>query len=132
MDGEHNLEVLLRELNPALHAEPHVFVSLAAPPADLLAAARGVFREEEGTTLILSRAAAERAGLAAAEEWAWITLRVHSALGAVGMMAAVAAALAAEGISCNPVAGYYHDHLFVQWAARERAMAALGRLGVGQ
>lgn len=131
MDGEHNLEVLLRELSPQLHAEPHVFVSLAEPPAALLAAARGVFHEEEGATLILSRATAERAGLSPAEDWAWITLRVHSALGAVGMMAAVAAALATTGISCNPVAGYYHDHLFVQWAARERALEALRRLSAG-
>jgi hypothetical protein len=131
MGGEHNLETLLRELSPQLHAEPHVFVSLGSPPAGLAAQARCVFHEAEGTTLILTRATADRAGLTVGEEWAWITLRVHSALGAVGMMAAVATALAEDGISCNPVAGYHHDHLFVQWPARERALAALRRLSAG-
>ena len=42
-----------------------------------------------------------------------ITLEVHSALDAVGFLAAVTARLAAEGIGVNPVAGFHHDHLFV-------------------
>jgi len=42
-----------------------------------------------------------------------ITLMVHSALDSVGLTAAVTRQLADEGISCNVVAGYFHDHLFV-------------------
>jgi hypothetical protein len=53
---------------------------------------------------------------------------VASDLAAVGLTAVFAAALGAEAISCNVVAGYHHDHLFVQWDRRDDALAALRRL----
>jgi hypothetical protein len=55
----------------------------------------------------------------------WITLRVHSALEAVGLTAAVSAALAREGVSCNVVAGFYHDHLFVPHDSAAQAVRLL-------
>ncbi|HWA16013.1 MAG TPA: ACT domain-containing protein, partial [Gemmatimonadales bacterium] len=54
-----------------------------------------------------------------------IVLTVHSDLGAVGMMAAVATALAERGVPCNVFAGIYHDHLFVSPEDAPRAMSAL-------
>jgi hypothetical protein len=57
-----------------------------------------------------------------------ITLRVHSALDGVGLTAAFSSELAAAGISCNVVAGYHHDHIFVPDADADRAMAALHAL----
>ncbi|WP_139151741.1 ACT domain-containing protein, partial [Vibrio anguillarum] len=33
--------------------------------------------------------------------------------------------LASYGISANVIAGYYHDHIFVQQEKAEKAMAAL-------
>jgi uncharacterized protein len=50
------------------------------------------------------------------------------ALTAVGFLAAISAAFADAGISLNPVAGYYHDHLFVPWDERERVLAVLAAL----
>jgi len=57
-----------------------------------------------------------------------ITLNIHSALEAVGLTAAFATALAKENISCNVIAGYYHDHLFVDQKDAQRAMIALKSL----
>jgi hypothetical protein len=129
MPGELNLITLLRTLRPELHPQPYAFCSLA-PEAyvRLETAALGMFREREGVTVILEHAAAERLGLPAGPAWACITLTVHSALEAIGMLAAVSARLAEAGVSCNPVAGYYHDHLFVPWDARQRAVEALEAL----
>ncbi|MHB1138960.1 MAG: ACT domain-containing protein, partial [Microthrixaceae bacterium] len=39
-------------------------------------------------------------------------------------------ALAERGISCNVVAGYHHDHLFVPASAAQGALAALRELSV--
>jgi hypothetical protein len=56
---------------------------------------------------------------------------VHSALTAVGFLAAITTRLAEAGISVNAVSAYYHDHLFVPWERREEAMEVL-KNGVGR
>jgi hypothetical protein len=86
-------------------------------------------REDEGLTLVLSRADADAAGLSYEAAQAWITLRVHSSLEAVGMTAAVAAALTDAGISCNVLAAFHHDHVFVPAQRGEQARAVLAALG---
>ena len=53
---------------------------------------------------------------------------MHSSLAAVGLTAAVSAALTEAGISANIVAAYYHDHLFVPDDDADRALAALESL----
>jgi uncharacterized protein len=54
-----------------------------------------------------------------------ITLTIHSSLEAVGLTAAVSQELTNAGISCNVVAAYYHDHLFVAIEDAERAIEVL-------
>ena len=128
MTGETNLSRLLASLSPRLNPGRFVFCSVPQPTVVQVAAALGSFRETEGTTLILAREEAERLGLAYDYLAAWITLEVHSSLAAVGLTAAFAKALAGEGISCNVIAGFHHDHLFVAEADAERALARLQRL----
>jgi hypothetical protein len=53
---------------------------------------------------------------------------VHSSLEAVGLTAVVATKLAAEGISANVIAAFYHDHVFVQANRAKAALAALTSL----
>lgn len=128
MTGETHLGTLLASLAPRLNPGRFVFCSVPAPSPEQLAAALGSFREAEGCTLILAREEAERLGLAYDYLAAWITLEVHSALAAVGLTAAFSSALASAGISCNVIAGYHHDHLFVARDDAERALAVLRRL----
>jgi hypothetical protein len=79
-------------------------------------------------TVILLRQDAEAAGIACGFPSRMITLNVHSALEAVGFLARITTALAAEGIGVNPVAAFYHDHLFVPEDRAEDALAILRRL----
>ena len=84
--------------------------------------------EAEGLTLVLPEQQAVDAGLSVLFRAAWITLTVHSDLQAVGLTAAFAGALGRAGVSCNVVAGAYHDHIFVPAEQASRAMAALREL----
>ena len=85
-------------------------------------------REDEGLSVVLRRERADALGLAYDYVAAWITLRVHSALDAVGVTAAVSTALAAAGLSCNVIAGYHHDHLLVPADRTDEALAVLARV----
>jgi len=84
-----------------------------------------LIREDEGTSLILPEQTARRLGFATDLIMRQITLSVLSDLEGVGLTAAVATALTTEGISCNVVAAYHHDHVFVPEADADRAMTAL-------
>lgn len=87
-----------------------------------------LFREQESITVILKRVVADKLKLSYFYVASWITLTVHSSLEAVGLTAAFSNALAKEGISCNVVAAYYHDHIFVNCNDASRAMEILNNL----
>jgi hypothetical protein len=125
MAGETSLATLLRSMSPHLNEGEYVFCTLRDGQLPAGLAIVGSFREQEGLTVILERSLAEQAGFSFDYVAAWITLNVHSALEAVGLTAAFATALGKAGISCNVIAGYYHDHLFVGQADAQRAMHVL-------
>jgi uncharacterized protein len=115
----HDLDRLLAGLRPELAAESYVYALGPAPAGTRVFA---TVAEDEGLTLVLTRDEADAAGLR--PEWAAarITLQVNSQLQDVGLTATVSSRLAARGISCNIVAGFFHDHLFVP---EDRATEAL-------
>ena len=57
-----------------------------------------------------------------------ITLSVHSSLEAVGFIARIATELANQGMGVNPVAGFYHDHLFVPDGREQDALEILAKI----
>lgn len=93
--------------------------------------ALAVVVEDEGTTVVLRRPDADELDLSYDFVAAWLTLTVHSALDAVGLTAAFSRALGDAGISCNVLAGSYHDHLLVPAHERDRAIAVLRSLREG-
>jgi hypothetical protein len=125
MSGETDLAKLLRSLKPVVRQGEFVFVSVDGPP-DMYTLA--MVDEEEGRTLVVTRACADSRGWAYDYIAGWITLRVQSSLAAVGLTAAVSKALADVGISCNVLAGYHHDHLLVPIDRVDEALAALLKL----
>lgn len=127
MPGETNLNQLLSNMSPVLNDGAYVFTIVdASIPAGLSPVV--TVREKEGMTLVLEKKQADSAGLAYDYVAAWITLEVHSALDAVGLTAAISNVLTDSGISCNVVAGYTHDHLFVPEDKAHQALAALATL----
>lgn len=114
MPGESNLRTLLRQMKPEMRDGIFVFCTLPDDkniPAELAPVL--VFREREGTALIVRREEAERADLPHQFASRMITLSVHSSLEAVGFLAVITARLADAGISVNAVSAFHHDHLFV-------------------
>ncbi|MFD0732146.1 ACT domain-containing protein [Planotetraspora mira] len=124
MAGESDLRKLLTDMRPQLNPGRYVFTTVEGdvPPGVTPVV---MVSEDEGTTLIVPQQEADAAGLAYEYVTGWITLRVHSALEAVGLTAAVARELADIGLSCNVVAGFYHDHLFVPYGRVAEAVAVL-------
>ncbi|MCU9836943.1 ACT domain-containing protein [Ruegeria sp. WL0004] len=131
MSGETDLDILLQSLSARLAEGVYVFVTLedGAVPAGLHP--RMMFREAEGTTLILLKSEAEAQGLAFEFPCRMITLEVHSSLAAVGFIARIASALARHGMGVNPVSGFYHDHLFVPEERAADAMRILSDIARG-
>jgi uncharacterized protein len=126
MTQERDLTRLLADIKPVLDPETFVFATIP-PDAALPIALKAVqiFREREGTTLILPLVEADAAALDYQFPCRMITLDVHSALDAIGFLAAVATLLAKAGISVNAVSAYYHDHLFVPCEKADEAMRLL-------
>ena len=124
MSGERDLRALLSGMRPELNPGRYVFTAVdgAVPPGVTPVV---TVAEREALTLVVRLEEADAAGLAYDYVAGWITLRVHSALEAVGLTAAVARELAAADLSCNVVAGFHHDHLFVPSERAEEAVAIL-------
>ncbi len=125
MPGEKDLQLLLKTMQPQLNAGEFVFCAISdltpINSADILM----TFKEAEGFTIITSKETADQLQLSYSYIASWITLTVHSSLEAVGLTAAFSNALAAEGISCNVVAAFYHDHIFVDKKDANKAMEIL-------
>jgi hypothetical protein len=128
MSGETNLTQLLRTMTPVRQAGTYVFCKAASLAGIDLKEIVSFFREEEAITVILAKPVADRLQLSYSYEAAWLTLTVHSSLAAVGLTAAFSQALADAQISCNVVAAYYHDHVFVAVQDADRALHVLQQL----
>ena len=127
MSGEINLEVLLASLDPILSEEEYVFFTpeILPPLDDSIFAC---IQEQQGWTCIIKRRAVDQQDMQYESIFKRITLQVHSSLEAVGLTAAISNLLAEYDISCNIVAGYFHDHLFVPVKQADEALVLLKKL----
>ena len=128
MIGETDLAKILKTLKPKHNAGDYVFCVTNDLNKFNLNETVFFFREEEGTTVVLEKEVADKLKLEYTFVAAWITLTVHSSLESVGLTAAFSKALTEEGISCNVVAAYHHDHIFVPKKEGDKAMKVLTKL----
>jgi hypothetical protein len=128
MQAETDLNKLLKTMRPILNEGEYVFCTVPITQTIDSIKIIGSFKEKEGLTVILDKNVADSLNLNYTYIAAWITLTVHSSLEAVGLTAAFSTALAKAGISCNVIAAYYHDHIFVAKKDSEKAMQVLYQL----
>jgi len=130
MNGETNLSLLIKSMTPELNEGEYVFCtvtgSIELDAKDIICS----FKEKEGDSIIVTKQTADSLNLSYSFISSWITLTVHSSLQAVGLTAAFSKALSEAGISCNVVAAFYHDHIFVAKEDAQNAMEILRKLSV--
>lgn len=130
MSGEDDQHRLQRQMAPQLQPQTYVYCTF---PSNRLPDGLDpvcTFRESEGLTAIVEQSQALRADIPHLFESRLITLTVHSSLNAVGFLALITNCLARAGISCNAVAAYHHDHLFIPCDRADEALALLTQLSL--
>jgi hypothetical protein len=123
----HTAFEMISGMTPVLRPEIYVFATTNDPAlaATLSVEAISTFKEDEGISLLVPIETARHANLDVASPMRCITLNVFSSLEGVGLTAAVAGALGDNGIACNMVAAFHHDHAFVPAKMGGQAMAVL-------
>ena len=130
MPGERSLKKLLLSLSPKLIEGEYVFCSFQNGRYGDYSILEPIasFSEEEGLTLIVPKQKADEQSFSYDSTFKCILLTVNSSLDAVGLTAAFSSKLTEHGISANVIAGYYHDHIFVQSEHADKAIDAINEL----
>ena len=125
-DRGSDLDYLLKNMEPVLEEDELVFCSLdPAAAEEYLPICQGFYHEREGVTVIIARHLADLYRLPYDFVFQRITLNVYSSLGAVGFLSRICEILAAQGISVNVFSAFHHDHLYIQTAQAQEALATL-------
>ena len=133
-EPESDLKTLIASLSPEIRPGSFVFVAAGNAGSDV--GPQGELpwlawvEEPEGPSGVMREEDATELGLPFDTVWAWITLGVASDLAAVGLTAVVSRALADAGLSCNVIAGLWHDHLLVPIDRADEALEAIRALGL--
>ena len=125
MGGKSDLNYLLKNMEPSLNEGVFVFATVQDKNVLNEASIIACIDESEGLSVVLAKEIADDLNLEYDFIARWITLNVYSSLNAVGLTAAVSKALAKQNISCNIVAGFHHDHIFVPKDDALKAVKAL-------
>lgn len=128
MSKDNNIYTLLANLSPQLNEGKYVFVTTELINHVPLTEIISLIQEDEGFSLILKKEVADRLNLQYSYVASWITLSLSTSLDAVGLTAAFSNELAKNKISCNVVAGFYHDHIFVDHKDTKAALSVLNSM----
>lgn len=125
MEGETNLKTLIKNMTPKLNEGEFVFATVKDASIINREDVICEFKEHEGTTLVIAKNIADSLQIDYNFVASWITLKIHSSLYAVGLTATFSTELAKHNISCNVIAAYHHDHIFVAKKDANKAIEVL-------
>jgi hypothetical protein len=126
-DIAHTASEMISGMTPVVRPGVFVFATSnnSALVTSLYPEAISTFKEDEGVSMLVPLEIARKSGLNVDSPMRCITLNVFSSLHGVGLTAAVSTALADNGIACNMVAAFHHDHVFVPSGMVDQALEVL-------
>ncbi len=128
MPGQMDLSEVLHTLQVSCDEVRYGFASVTEAAISRSEQVLGTFREDEGLTVIATQEYFEREGIAHQGPFARLTIEVYTSLELVGLTALLAAELAEREIPANVIAAYFHDHIFVPYDVRAKALEAIMEL----
>jgi hypothetical protein len=131
MTAQTELSEVLKTLNVSCDDVSYGFVSVENTQFKFEEGMIGTFQEKEGVTIIATNEYLAKNGLKPEALFAKLTVEIETSLQLVGLTAILATKLAENNISSNVIAGYFHDHIFVQYDARQKALEVLNNLKEG-
>jgi len=127
MSGQTNLEEVLNSIKVSCDDIEYCFATVKDNNFSLKEIL-GMFQEDEGLTLIATKKYFEKNNISYDGPFAKLTIEGHTSLELVGLTAILSTELAKIGISANVIAAYFHDHIFVQYNLRQKAIMAINSL----
>jgi hypothetical protein len=121
---------MISGMTPVVQPGTYVFITTNDPTlvASISSKAISTFKEDEGMSMLIPVELAEKSMLNVDHPMCCFRLNVFSSLEGVGLTAAVSTALGDNGIPCNMVAAFHHDHVFVPSQMCDQAQGILTSL----
>ena len=116
MPGQTDLKKILESIDPYLVDESFIFMTTDQSLSSISNTLNPIasFMENEGLSLVITQATADKNAITYDSVFSCISLGVHSSLESYGLISIISRELTQNNISTNVFSGYYHDHIFVQ------------------
>ena len=131
MPGQTDLKKILESIDPYLVDESFIFMTTDQSLSSISNTLNPIasFKENEGLSLVITQATADKNAITYDSVFSCISLGVHSSLESYGLISTISRELTQNNISTNVFSGYYHDHIFVQSEKADKALEIISKIG---
>ena len=131
MPGQTDLKKIIESIDPYLVDESFIFMTTDQSLSSISNTLNPIasFMENEGLSLVITQATADKNAITYDSVFSCISLGVHSSLESYGLISIISKELTQNNISTNVFSGYYHDHIFVQSSKAHQALEIISKIG---